>query len=410
LGEPLPDAKQIALSSARGVVKVSAKSEDAWLSIDPASASTPQAVNVGIAPQSMKDGDYKSVVELSSDAEPKSKRIAVSLKILPRVEPKKDQYLRTDTELLTFEVPQGAALSEAKFLRVSGAGVNRATASGDARSGWLRFSPSSTTVPGSIGVQVSAEGLNPGQYQGTVIVTSDGDGKVATRVPVSLRVRQQERYLSTDNELLTFEVTQGAASSETRNLRINGAGVPRVTIAASTSKGGNWLRLSANSSGVPGSVGVNAAAEGLAPGVYQGSITVSAENDARIADRVVVSLFVKAREERKVDPPKPPDPKPAPCVLIPVESYGGLQRGTITWVGELAPNQHLTIGKDETASIGKVNGRFFEGGVPVSITVSAPGVRVDSAPSQPDCYSKIVVTNTSNTVVKLISVSWRVQK
>jgi hypothetical protein len=54
-------------------------------------------------------------------------------------------------------------------------------------------SPNGSALPAALSVSVSAEGLQPGPYQGEVIVTAEGAPNVVHRIPVSLRVREPER-------------------------------------------------------------------------------------------------------------------------------------------------------------------------------------------------------------------------
>jgi eukaryotic-like serine/threonine-protein kinase len=195
-GESLPEAKQIALSSARGVVSVKASSGAPWLNVDPASATTPGQFAVGVVPAGLAPGDYKATITLETDqAEPKKREIAVTFTLTGREQPagnKSGPSLLLDTELLSFEVRQDAAASDAKVVRVRGNGVSGMRASARSRGNWLRVSPGAGGLPAALSVQVSPAGLAPGTYQGEIAIAGDG-ANVTQSVPVSLRVREAEK-------------------------------------------------------------------------------------------------------------------------------------------------------------------------------------------------------------------------
>jgi len=325
MGEGLPEPKQIALSSTGGAVPLKAVSTAAWLTVDPGQTATPGQFAVAISPTSMAPGEYKAKVTLeATGAEPKSREVNIALRILPRagqtVTPQ-GMSLATNLDLLAFEVRHGSAQSDSKVLQVRGTGVNRINAVARGRGSWLRISPTTSGMPATISVSVSAEGLAPGPYQGEVIITAEGHPDVIHRVPVSLRVRE--------------------------------------------------------------------------------------------ADRPIIS-----QNPPQPDPPKkqPDPPKELPKELpkdppqLPGGTYAGLRRGNITWVGELAPGQKITITKDGvTSGGGTANGQIFTGDVPINVEVRTQGIKLESAPSQADRFSRMVLVNQSTSSISLIQIRWTVR-
>lgn len=329
MGEGLPEPKQIALSSTGGAVPLKALSTAAWLTVDPGQTATPGQFAVAISPASLTPGEYKAKVTLeATGAEPKSREVNIALRILPRagqtVTPQGNS-LATDLDLLTFEVRQGSAHSDSKVLRVRGTGVNRISVATRGRGSWLRISPVSSGMPATISVSVSAEGLAPGPYQGEVILSAEGLPDVIHRVPVSLRVRETDRPVISQNP-------------------------PQPD-----------------------------------------------------------------PPKKQPDPPKE-QPKEQPKELpkdppqLPGGTYAGLRRGNITWVGELAPGQKITITKDGVASGGgTANGQIFTGDVPINVEVRTQGVKLESAPSPADRFSRMVLVNQSTSSISLIQVRWTVR-
>jgi hypothetical protein len=130
----------------------------------------------------------------------------------------------------------------------------------------------------------------------------------------------------------------------------------------------------------------------------------------READRPVISQNPPPVDppKKQPDPPKelPKDPPPQ----LPGGTYAGLRRGNITWVGELGPGQRITITKDGvTSGGGTANGQIFTGDVPINVEVRTQGIKLESAPSPADRYSKMVLVNQSTSAISLIQVRWTVR-
>jgi len=176
---------------------------------------------------------------------------------------------------------------------------------------------------------------------------------------------------------------------------------------------------------MPAVISVSVNAEGLAPGPYQGEVIITAEGLPDVIRRVPVALRVREADRPvisqippQVDPPKKqPDPTPPPKELpkeLPKETpppptgiYGGPNRGGITWVGELAPGQKLIITKDGVASGGGTVSRGrFPGDVPITVEIQTQGIRMESAPSPADQFSRIVLGNQSASSISLIQIRW----
>lgn len=318
MGETLPEPKQIALSSANGVVSLTASGAAQWLNVDPAHTETPGQFSIAIAPAGLAPGDYKTQIKLeASTGEPKSRTIDVTMKITGRAaQPQTPNApnVSVDSDLLTFDVRQGATSGDSKVVHVRGGGVSRITVAARAKGSWLSATPTSASLPASISIQVSPAGLAPGSYQGEVVINADG--AAPQRINVSLRVRE--------------------------------------------------------------------------------------------ADKPVVVTQIPDPPKKQPDPPKEQpkeQPKEAP---IPVGTYAGPKRGNITWVGELAPGQKVTISKDGGSS-GNAN-RTFPGDVPIRIEVTTPGVTVESAPAAANRFSRAVFVNNSAAPVTLIQIRWFVQE
>lgn len=100
--------------------------------------------------------------------------------------------------------------------------------------------------------------------------------------------------LAVDPVSLNFTVPQGGAPPAPLSLFIRNAGSgPLLWRAqATTSSGGDWLRLSDNAGSTPASLQVTINPTGLAAGTYQGTITITSAEASNSPVRVSVSLTV----------------------------------------------------------------------------------------------------------------------
>jgi len=180
---------------------------------------------------------------------------------------------------------------------------------------------------------------------------------------------------------------------------------------------------------MPAVISVSVNAEGLAPGPYQGEVIITAEGLPDVMRRVPVALRVREPDRPvisqippQVDPPKkqpdPPPPKELPKELpketpptpTPGGTYAGLRRGNITWVGDLAPGQKITITKDgATSGGGTASGQMFTGDVAINVEVRTQGVRLESAPSPANRFSSMVLVNQSSSAISFVQIRWTVR-
>jgi len=333
------------------------------------------------------------------------------------------------TEKMSFQWRLGEALPEPKQIALSSTG-GTVPLKAVSTAPWLTVDPGETATPGQFAVAISPATLTPGDYTAKVTLETTAAEPKSREVNIALRilpraeqpVTKQGNSLATDLDLLTFEVRQGSGPSDSKVLHVRGTGVIRINV---TARGrGSWLRISPTSAGVPATVSVSVSAEGLAPGPYQGEVIIAADGLPDVIHRVPVALRVREIERPvisqnpPVDPPKkqPDPPKEQPKEQpkenppqLPGGTYAGLRRGNITWVGELGPGQRITITKDGVASGGgTANGPLFTGDVPINVEVRTQGIKLESAPSPADRYSRMVLVNQSTSSISLIQVRWTV--
>jgi uncharacterized protein (TIGR03437 family) len=190
---------------------------------------------------------------------------------------------------LTFAQTVGGAAPVSQTVAVSGGGqtLNYAAVanSGTAGVNWLSVTPAAGTTPSNLTVAVDGSKLSPGQYTGTITVTSPNATGSPAVITVTFNVNGGTISATpAPASGLTFtQILQNATAPASQNITLSGApSAISYTTAVTTATGGQWLTVTPTSgTTVTGSnvvaVGVNAAvASTLAAGTYQGTVTISA--------------------------------------------------------------------------------------------------------------------------------------
>jgi len=108
------------------------------------------------------------------------------------------------------------------------------------------------------------------------------------------------------------------------------------------------------------------------------------------------------------DPPKQAIPTPPVPETAPPQSFIP-KFGTITWAGELASNEDLTI-TGNIASTGKISGERFPPRTAVEVNlIESPGVNILALPGAANQYT-LRLRNTSDRPTKYIRIHWTTQK
>src|SRR6266700_1570959 len=215
---------------------------------------------------------------------------------------------------LSFSAVQGASANPAaQTIMFTGTGSCvwplswKTTAAPSAR--WLTQKASSGSIggtgqSGSIGVGVNIANLLAGTYTTHVtIAASDASGVAvqgsAQTLAVTLTVLQPCVLSSPNPATLPFSLVQGQATSTTQNVTFGETGTCSRPVTWQASTSSTWLALTATSgtdSGAGSMFGVNASAVNVLPGMYTGTITITATDSTGLvvgsAQSVAVTLTV----------------------------------------------------------------------------------------------------------------------
>ncbi len=285
--------------------RAEAVSDSSWLQVRAAAGISlpdqPDNLVVTADPDGLAPGQYNGRV-LLRDTQDKETAIAVSLTV-----GRPAQIIRLSQTGLSFQAIEGSGDVAQKFAVLNtGTGVMPWSAQASTTSGgnWLRASStvnstdaSSLSIP-EVTVSVSAESLRPGQYRGTIDIVAAGASNSPQRVDVELTVLpagSKPRPLLFDTGLVFGARPQAGSPSaqEVRVLNLLPSSLAYNSIRG-TFDGASWF-VHAPSSGTiaarkNGSLTVQPSIAGLAPGIYDGVITLMFRDFDPRTVRVLLAL------------------------------------------------------------------------------------------------------------------------
>ncbi len=163
------------------------------------------------------------------------------------------------------------------------------------------------TTPANLVVNISAVGLNPGLYQGQIVISSSSLPNNSLIIPVNLTVTPNTQVTVTPpgsaTSPITFTQAQGGAVPAAQVLTLASTG-GTATFAATvtTNAGGQWLGVSPASGTASGPLTVSILSNQLSQGTYTGQINLSLQNASVTSITIFVTLNVTAPQSLIVNP------------------------------------------------------------------------------------------------------------
>jgi hypothetical protein len=289
IGGSTPATQMIALSSSGGNVNYTTATSATWLSVSPASGTTPGNLSVSVNPSGLAAGTYTgNVTVTAAGASNSPKTVGVTLNVTAALLP----TLGVNPASLTFAYQIGGTTPMGQMVAVSSSGtaINYTTATSAT---WLSATPASGTTASNITVSVNPSGLAAGTYTGNVTLTSSGASNSPKAIPVTLTVTAAQSPAMTVSPLsLSFSYQSGGAMPASKTVNVTGSSMLSYTASSS----GTWLSVSPASGNTPGSLSVSVNPSGLTTGTYNGSITVTGSGASNSPQNVAVSLTVTAAQ------------------------------------------------------------------------------------------------------------------
>ena len=272
--------------------------QQGWLSVSPASGTTPAQLTITADPTNLPAGTYSAQVVASVGPSQSGAWTNVTFTVAPSGSAPGGVAASPST--LTFSA---SALNSQTVTVLNAPGTTGTVAFSVFAnpSNWLTFTLSGTTTPAVITVLPVAGNLPAGTYTASLTIVATATG-AATVVPVTLYVAQTSAptiTLTPAQRALTFNFQLTTTVNPFQTVYVSTASTISTNFTASTAT--SWIGLAANSfdtpsssilSFAPGLIFVTVDPTGLTAGQYQGSISLTAPGAS--SGSIPVTLNVSA--------------------------------------------------------------------------------------------------------------------
>jgi len=261
----------------------------AWLIAGPLSGSTGQPVTVGIN-TNFSGGTFTGLLAITGNASNSPIYVPVLYS------GSSTSTLQVAPNSLKFTQTSGTTPPAAQTLTVSSTGsrLDFTTTVETLNGGdWLAVTPSGGLTPGTLSVSIKVNALTAGTYTGTIKVTSTALGAQQI-IPVTLEVPPAVNQLVAAPANLNFTFTVGGTPPPAQTVNLKSTSALNFTLTTSTTTGAPWLSVTPVSGTTEANFAVNVAVAGLTPGVYIGTINVSAPGANNTPLQIPVTLTVTA--------------------------------------------------------------------------------------------------------------------
>jgi trimeric autotransporter adhesin len=246
-----------------------------WLSVSPTSGVTPDTLSVVFDATNVSPGIYNGQITVGAVG---STSVVLQTQLtVAAVAP----TIALNQTSLTFSGQAGGSSPASQSTNISNSGTGTTfnwttTASTTSGGNWLTASPASGSGSGSITASVNTAGLAVGQYNGTIQVLSAGATNSPQTISVVLTVNAAPTIALSGTSLSFTTAASSSPPSQTLQVTNSGVGTLGLNVSATTTSGGNWLSVTPTTGTAPLALTVSPATTSLAPGNYQGTITIAA--------------------------------------------------------------------------------------------------------------------------------------
>ncbi len=182
-GGPNPASRTLTLGTTGSALAVTTSDNASWLTVSPASTTTPATLTAAVNVAGLAAGSYSAVITLTAAGAGNSPVVVpVSLTLSA---PPPTAGLTVSPGSLSFSAPQGGPAPPPQVLAIGSSGAALSWTASD-NAAFVGESPASGVTPGATNVSVNVGGLAAGTYNAVITVSSPTGGSVG--VPVSLTV------------------------------------------------------------------------------------------------------------------------------------------------------------------------------------------------------------------------------
>lgn len=266
-----------------------------WLTVTPTSGITGPSqgqVTVTASPNGLQAGNYSANLIVSATGAANSP-VTVSVSFNVGATP---ALTITPTGALSFAYQVGGTLPPAQTLSlastIAGSNFGYTVSASSAPNGWLVVTPLNGTTPGTVQVSIQPSGLPASTYNGTITVTPNGGFGSGQTINVTLLVSTNPLIIATPNTI-SFTAAFGGPAPASQTVQVTSTGgTLGFTVNATTSTGGTWLTATPLTGNTPQGVLLSANTSNLAPGTYNGAVTVTSGGAGNSPITIPVSITV----------------------------------------------------------------------------------------------------------------------
>ncbi len=327
-----------------------------WLAVGPGSGSTPTNLVVSILPGGLAPGTYTGQISISSSSLPSSLPnqtfvLPVSITVNPAI------TVSVAPPALSFTQTQGASVPKIQSLTLTSLGGTAsytATVTQITGGDWLEVNPVSGNANSDLTVSIKPNALpaNTTPYTAQIVLAFQNSATPPITVPVSLTVLTAQN-LTIAPQNLSFNFQVGNAAPAAQKLTVSST-TPVSFTATSTSSPAGWLVVDATSGTTPKDLNVSINPQGLAVGIYNGSISVTTPGSASpVVTNVILNVAAASAPQ-----------------LVTVTNAASSQAGPI------APGELITIKGTALGPVAPTNGGQFTLNSNGGVDPRLQGVRV----------------------------------
>jgi uncharacterized protein (TIGR03437 family) len=262
-------------------ITATASSTGNWMSVTP-SGTTPASLTVSVAPSGLSPGAYLGTITISGQGVAAGRAVTVGVELQVQPPP----AIQISTAGLTFTAQQGGAAPPTQTFTVTASSPAAFTLAPIPAS-WLTVSPKGNlTTNQTITVTANPAGLGTCAC-GTFITITWGSSTV--NVPVNFNVTLPPT-VSVSQASLAFAYQVGGALPQAQTVSVYGGNNGQQAFTAAVAMGGTWLSVSPASGTTTATLTIRASPTGLAPGIYNGSVSVTPTGGSAVSFPVTLTV------------------------------------------------------------------------------------------------------------------------
>src|ERR1035437_5932993 len=279
IGTAQPAAISVTPGSTSTALPYTVTPSTTWLVVTPTSGTTPTPVSIGVDPSKLGAGTYNGTVSFVAGGVTQS--ISVTLNVT------NNPMLVASPTSLWFAYQIGQSFPALQTIALTSSNGAPLIYSATTTASWLILTGQvNGTTDSSFNVSANTFGLSANTYTGQIAITvmnqATGAALTSVNIPVTLYVSANALLLVTPPQPVVFTVqaNSGQPSQAQSYTLASTSPTDQLTLSVSqphTDSGGQWLFASAVPASTTGTLQLIAVPPaGLLPGIYTGSVTVTA--------------------------------------------------------------------------------------------------------------------------------------